>query len=97
MDRELWEILEKESVGTHELTESDGSLEKCDCVTDAEGVKYGGHQHVLADECKETVSLHDWQRVLQITIDPAQSEDLNHRVGEHKQYEDRFIYYYHKF
>ena len=88
MDSKLWEVLEEESVSTHELTESDGSLEKSDRVADAERVKYCGHQHVLADECKETVSLHDWQRVLQVTIYPAQSEDLNHRVSEHEQYED---------
>ena len=38
MDAELWEVLEKERVGTHELAESYWFLEHRDSVIDAERV-----------------------------------------------------------
>ena len=41
MYAELWEVLEKEGVGTHELAKYDRFLEHSDSVVNAERVKYG--------------------------------------------------------
>ena len=41
MDAKLWEVLEKERVGTHKLAESDWFLEHRDSVVNAERVKHG--------------------------------------------------------
>ena len=40
VDGELWEVLEKERVGTHELTESNWFLEHRDGIVNAERVKH---------------------------------------------------------
>ena len=64
VDHQLREVLAKEGIGSHELTESDRFLEYRHCVVDAERVKDSCQEHVFSDKSQLAISLHKGLGVL---------------------------------
>ena len=89
MNRQLWEILAEERIGSHELAEGDRFLSDRHCVVDTERVEDRGQKHVLSNERKLAVPLHKRLGVLERLVDFSERNDLVHGVADHDQDESR--------